>query len=386
MAVRKSSDRVGRGNEDTEFAESIPSRQATVNLRIPNSAAQSLPFAGGLNAIVTFTEPGTTDTFTLIIQQGTGGTDDLKANINGLTGNAFRNEVARAINDDTENRMTAVATDNSGFIAVTFNVADVTEEPTATATVASGIETFIINSFVNGNPAEDIVEERYVRNGPFTNMIPNKDPLQGLAKAAMIYSDFINTISNIGNAFDTPLNAAIAQLGADLEAAFPNNLLPVTRTNGTYKIEIEGSRRDSNGFVGRGKEDLTNVFVNDIGDYGLRQLIIRIFDAVQDLFLGFEDLSTWPAIRSLAQAALRDFEVEIGEVERAIGRDAFVYSNTVVNGSGDQGLLLYSDQLAESSNSFVTDSVATPISSIPRLNTVASDALSGRQGVLLLKN
>ena len=124
MAVRKSSDRVGRGNEDTEFAESIPSRQATVNLRIPNSAAQSLPFAGGLNAIVTFTEPGTTDTFTLIIQQGTGGTDDLKANINGLAGNAFRNEVARAINDDTENRMTAVATDNSGFIAVTFNVAD----------------------------------------------------------------------------------------------------------------------------------------------------------------------------------------------------------------------------------------------------------------------
>ena len=140
--------------------------------------------------------------------------------------------------------------------------------------------------------------------------------------------------------------------------------------------------------VGRGKNDLNFVFINETADYSLRQLVVRIFDAVQDVAAFIADASpglegaNFTTLKTLLGEVLREFSIEIGELERAIGRAGILYENTIVNNSSDQGLLLYSDELADAAD--VLGTVAGDINAWGA--NIATAFPVSRRNRVLLKN
>ena len=341
MAIRKNPDQVGRGNEDSPIEFDIT---AQVEIFTFDLSTGTIP-AG---SIVSLTIPVPGDSGFLVRMGRTVSPTD--GDIMLTQGTDSNTDFATAI-------ATALAADDNFSSSTASSGTVVTIQLETVAPVTPPSLTFAPTEFAlavtqSGRAAFMDEFTQYVFPGPFTNIVPVGDPLQGIAKAAMLYAEFFNAyilidISGAQADVNTRFRNLYDGLRADLSTAFPNNLIPQTRTDGDRKIEIKGSRRDSNGFVGRFGQDLSNTFTNEIADYSLRQLILRVYDASMDIFSDLSGASTFVSARTLVIDALVEFNVEFGELQRSFGDNAILYENTVIKGSSDHGLLLYSDQLAD---------------------------------------
>ena len=192
--------------------------------------------------------------------------------------------------------------------------------------------------------AISINEPEYEFNGPFHNVIPEGDPLQGMILQVQ------NLIAFFDDVHDANTSAAIVAAANVFKDAndllFPANIIP---DHPLGKIPVRGSRKDSNNLVGRGKSRLS--YTNQVSNYGTRQLLIRRLDEFFDLLRHI----TIPANLSLnnikAFAAELDdsFSLAFGNLRRAQGPDRGprIYENTIVEGSADQGLLVYCDRMVD---------------------------------------
>ena len=383
MAIRKPSNEIGRGNQDPTTSVHIPGIGVSAIIGITDSAA----IATDAEIVLTFPQPGG-GTITIGIGAfSNSGTSDIEVLNGARTGIGSAQNMASAINSSS---FGLTATDR----AVTGGaVVDITNDSggiagVVTRAVTGTVTSFTINSQTVGVNPSSIEEPVFNFNGPFTNIAPNKAPIQGMARVAMAWHDWLLAI----NAATTGagLLAANIALRTSLAALVPTNAgIPARTGSALRKIAIRGSRRDSNGMVGRGKNDLSFVFINETADYSLRQLVVRIFDAVQDVVAFIVDVSpgldgtNFTNLKTLLGEVLREFSIEIGELERAIGRAGTLYENTIVNNSSDQGLLLYSDELADAAD-VLTD---TPT---PDINGWGVDVESAfpvsRRNRVLLKN
>ena len=188
---------------------------------------------------------------------------------------------------------------------------------------------------------------------PFSDGLPSGDSLQGMARIAMLLESFLQSVSNATT--DANLISATSTLRTALLATFPQNFSSsgITRDSdfaGT--IALKGSRRKSDGSVGRGKRSIKNIFVNTIADYSLKQLIIRIYDSATDIFSDIAEEGPVADVASRASGELREFDVEFEELRRALGMTDEIYENTIVDLSSDQGMLIYSDELAQAAVRF----------------------------------
>ena len=383
MAIRKPSNEIGRGNQDPTTSVHIPGIGVSAIIGITDSAA----IETDAEIVLTFPQPGG-GTITIGIGAfSNSGTSDIEVLNGARTGIGSAQNMASAINSSS---FGLTATDR----AVTGGaVVDITNDSggiagVVTRAVTGTVTSFTINSQTVGVNPSSIEEPVFNFNGPFTNIAPNKAPIQGMARVAMAWHDWLLAI----NAATTGagLLAANIALRTSLAALVPTNAgIPARTGSALRKIAIRGSRRDSNGMVGRGKNDLSFVFINETADYSLRQLVVRIFDAVQDVVAFIVDVSpgldgtNFTNLKTLLGEVLREFSIEIGELERAIGRAGTLYENTIVNNSSDQGLLLYSDELADAAD-VLTD---TPT---PDINGWGVDVESAfpvsRRNRVLLKN
>ena len=362
MAIRKPSNEIGRGNQDPDVTVSIPPNPAGFTFEVPstwtlNNATSLLRF--------TVPQPGTAADITIdVVNDRTDSGGDIIIANGARIGAGSASNIANVL-EANSNFTASVSSTNTRLVTVTNATGGIIPlaELIATPTNITGLDQTQADAALGknqGTAPSSIEEPVFKFNGPFTNIAPNKAPIQGMARVAMAWHDWLLAI-NAATTSDN-LNSANSALRTSLAALVPTNAGIPTRTGSALrKIAIRGSRRDSNGMVGRGKNDLNFVFINETADYSLRQLVVRIFDAVQDIATFLVDIgaglgvpANFTNLKTLLGEVLREFSIEIGELERAIGRAGILYENTIVNNSSDQGLLLYSDELADAAEDLTT--------------------------------
>ena len=277
------------------------------------------------------------------------------------------------INISTTNTATAAA------LATAINSAIASNPTLFTSTYVAMADTIIISNVTTGSILKDpsLGSESFTVTGqtisdvfrgsegltreltayrfvsPFSDGLPSGDSLQGMARIAMLLESFLQSVSQATT--DANLVTATTTLRTALLATFPQNFSSsgITRDSdfaGT--IALKGSRRKSDGSVGRGKRSIKNIFVNTIADYSLKQLIIRIYDSATDIFSDIAEEGPVADVASRASGELREFDVEFEELRRALGMTSEIYENTIVDLSSDQGMLIYSDELAQAAVRF----------------------------------
>ena len=287
MAIRKPSNEIGRGNQDPNTTIPIPGIGISAIIGITDSAA----IATTAEVILTFPQPGG-GTITIGIGAfSNSGTSDIEVLNGARTGIGSAQNMASAINSSSFG-LTATdrAVTGGAVVDITNDAGGIAGVVTRVVTGTGTVTSFTINSQTVGVDASSIEEPLFRFNGPFTNIAPNKTPIQGMARVAMAWHDWLLAINAATNG--PGLFAANVALGTSLAALVPTNAgIPARTGSALRKIAIRGSRRDSNGMVGRGKNDLSFVFINETADYSLRQLVVRIFDAVQDVVAFIADVS-----------------------------------------------------------------------------------------------
>ena len=345
MAIRKPFDDVGRGNETGISTVAVPGEPSTIIFDVPtdlsigtNDTLDRLDI--GIRAFdsttiyqIQITNTRSLGSATVVVPIGTS------------VGAAAAVIIARAVNANNN----LVASNNGAEVTISNAVAGlVASSPTITPEGTVTNPPSIKDSDRGADPTTLEVDS-YSFSGPFTNANPSGDPIQGLTRMAMLFNEFIFNIGN-GQTFVSHVSAT-ESLKTKLIAAFPQNFASdgITRTSAQLgKIALKGSRRDSNGLVGRGKRNINSVFVNETADFGLRQIVLRIFDSVTELFIRIAEPTSTPIpIAAFARNEMRNLSVDFGELERALGSlTPKPYENTIVDLSSDQGLLIYSDDLS----------------------------------------
>ena len=355
--ARLPADEVGRGNQDPQLSESIPAVSTSftinfasdlVNTDFPTAGATSFKFSIPIVS-------GDTDTFTTIEVHngGTATTGNRSANVStDTTLSAIILKVRAAIifSGGTDSIPSNYdCTVNGDSLNVSLRSAGVSVAPSITTDITAGDVT--ISDIDLGHDAEAIVEPQYRFEGPFSNIIPVSDPLQGLATVANLYSDFLKEFSNAAD--DAALATSFSNLNSALDTMFPRNFTSngiLRDASAVGKIAIKGTRRDSLGFVGRGRRSISDTFVNDTANRSVRQLILRVYDGIRDLFnvvSGVDGTISFASAKVFANRIEDDFNIEMGELSRVLGGSLGLYENTIVDRSGDQGLLIYSDILKD---------------------------------------
>ena len=122
------------------------------------------------------------------------GTSDIEVLNGARTGIGSAQNMASAINSSS---FGLTATDR----AVTGGaVVDITNDSggiagVVTRAVTGTVTSFTLNSQTVGVNASSIEEPVFNFNGPFTNIAPNKAPIQGMARVAMAWHDWLLAIN-----------------------------------------------------------------------------------------------------------------------------------------------------------------------------------------------
>ena len=343
MAIRKSSDDVGRGNETEAISVDIAAGSATIEFTFPDNFTLDNNMTS--EVLITLPQVSGPDLTIAIVNDRVVTPTPTVTVLNGArNGSGAADNTAIVINA------------NSNFTA-SFSGSKVTINNAAEGLILSDIT--LVNTAITNPPTDQSTDrgvagvmleaDSFSFNGPFTNINPEGDPLQAFARMAVILNRFVSGIA--GSESDAVIVTTFSSLKSELESAFPQSF-PSEGINrdasALGKIALRGTRRDSEGLVGRGKRTISDTFVNAVSDYGLRQIILRIYDSATELFLLLADTAaTAAAISTFAKNEIRDLNIDFGELEAALGSQvAQVYENTIVDRSSDQGLLLYSDSLA----------------------------------------
>ena len=341
MAATQSPTETGRGTIVGEGIASAPATAPSITFTVPDNIA----ITAGSGIILIVVPVG-----------GSGSSRTI-----GITNN-FDPSGSTNVQIGTETGATAAATIATGVNSNASFVASNNGAVVTIAGVATGVTTaaFTITNTGITNPLTDIIEflgsdpvnlilPDFSFEGPFTDINPEGDPLQGFTRMAIIFNTFMSSLSTVTN--NTGIITAFTTLKDSLESGFPQSFASegiIRDASALGKITLRGTRRDPNGLIGRGRRDIRYPFTNVVSDFGLRQVILRIFDSVADLFLLLSDSSLSAAtVASDATAALQRLDVDFLEIEEAMGdMGPQVYENTIVSASSDQGFLIYSDELA----------------------------------------
>ena len=204
---------------------------------------------------------------------------------------------------------------------------------------------------VNGLAAS-FVEATYVNNGPFTNVIPSKDPLQGMLRQIDEMLEYLRGVRDA----TTPTTLAGLRTRAGTfktsnDAAFPASVDGVVRAAAALgKIPIRG-RKNLAGLSGRGRR-LKSSYTDEIGNDSIRQEILRKLDILSD----FADIILADASIVGIRTSLGNLDLDVNltamDAIRAAGPVNVAYTDTVVNGSSDQGILRKLDIFVDIFNGF----------------------------------
>ena len=345
----------GRGNQDENITVAIAAVPAGFTFEVPttwtfNSTTSQLnitiPQPSGSDLTIAVVNDRTaTGTPTVTVANGTRTGDGAAANMAlGINGNSN-------FSASSSGRVVTVRNASGGLVTTFGNFAISTTSITG-LTDAQALTAFTPFDGANASSFEETV---FHFTGPFTNINPNKDALQGLSIVARTIDTFL---SGYSTSTEAGINGLLDAFKSRLDTAFPaSSELPGVSSNVSNqlgKITLLGSKRPPSGLLGRDAKTINNIFVNDAADFGLRQLTLRIYDSLIDTLNFIEESSVFADSQTEVVKLLREFDVDFGELERALGRNSATdtrseipYDNTIVNGSGDQGMLVYADQIAD---------------------------------------
>ena len=344
MAIRKPFDDVGRGNETAISTVAVPGEPSTIIFDVPTDLVigtaltdevivRMRPVGATIPLVIQITRTRTLGSAAVVVAIGTNAGADAAVII------------ARAVNANTN----FIASNNGAEVTISNAVAGLVGASPILETGGTVTNPPSIKDSDLGSDPTSVEVDSYSFSGPFTNANPSGDPIQGLTRMGMLFNQFIFNVGDVVS--EAGQISAAAKLRTSLIAAFPQSFASdgITRTSAqSGKIALKGSRRDSNGLVGRGKRNINSIFVNETADFGLRQIVLRIFDSVTELFILIaEGTSSAAAVAAFARNEMRNLSVDFGELERALGSlTPRPYENTIVDLSSDQGLLIYSDDLS----------------------------------------
>ena len=352
MALKKPFDEVGRGNIDRQNSFVGAATGSSFLLRIASGSDSGSAFA----TPTTITVPIVGGSATIEIAQTITGTPTIEVEVlPGDSGSAVRAKVVTALNGVAPfDAVTNVA----GRAGIHIKLADagLTTLPTISQPSANSNE-IPSSGFVPGRDGINFDEPSYIFDGPFENVIPTNDPLQGMLKQVRIVKNFFDTVVAETTISVAGIRTAAIAFKTANDAAFPGNEEGISGETG--KITIKGYRRDLVRH-GRGTTTIADVFSNEVADYSIRQLMLRLMDNTSDFIEFLSSTPTAAEIKTFLGNFDESFDIAFGELDRAVGADFIAYDNTLVRGSSDQGFLHYLDEIVDNIESIASQDATTP--------------------------
>ena len=352
------SDEVGRGNQDEPNRIRIEAVGTSFNVGVGTIAFTAV---GDVRRI-TIPQPNGAASITIDIGQNiapTTGTINIASGAR--NGEPAAQNIENIINTDQGIPLTATSsgTASAAILTIKNDNGGITGTPSEANQVGTvtGFTTGTIKPGANGVEVDEV---EYIFNGPFANVIPVKSPLQGLARVAFnINQDLIRTLDSQPTSDDatilSALELAVTRYTDAARAANPQNIpedgiFRSSSENG--KIAIKGTRRDSDGEVGRGRHGRDFTYTNETADRSVRQIILRRIDSFFDLIsIIIDPAENAAAITSFIEGINREIQLDAPELERALGELGIGYENTIVDRSSDQGMLVFSDIIRDATES-----------------------------------